>query len=465
MYAIVDIETTGGYAARNRICEIAIILHDGEKVVNEYQSLINPERHIPPQLSAIHGINDQMVAEAPKFYEEAKTIHELLEGNIFVAHSVNFDFSFVKAAFQDLGYELKLKKLCTVRLSRKIFPGLKSYSLGNICENRGIKINDRHRAFGDAIATAELFTQLVQYDKDEIIEKSLKKNASVVNIPENLERSVFEALPESPGVYYFLNQKSQIIYVGKAKNIKKRVSNHFGGSKLEVAKQAFQSQIHHVDYYLTGNELIALLHESHEIRKNWPRYNRAQKNNSPGYSIYLYEDRQGYKRLQLGRKQTGMQSLMRFPNHASGFSFLNEVSKKLKICPKFAGIQSSPGACFDYSLNLCEGACAGEESVSQHNEKIQAFIDHCKTEKSDYILIGDGRNLNEYAFVLVEEGFYKGFGFYTQEDSIEHWDEFSNYLIQYPDHPEIYKILRSEHATKHYKKIKKEVFLKRTESA
>ena len=464
MYAIVDIETTGGYAARNRICEIAIILHDGEKVVKEYQTLINPERHIPPQLSAIHGINDQMVAESPKFYEEAKTIHELLEGNIFVAHSVNFDYSFVKAAFQDLGYDLKLKKLCTVRLSRKIFPGLKSYSLGNICENRGIKINDRHRAFGDAIATAELFTQLVQNDENETIGQSLKKNASVTNVPENLDRKVYEDLPETAGVYYFLNAKNQIIYVGKAKNIKKRVTSHFGGSKSEVAKQAFQSQIHHIDYYLTGNELVALLHESHEIRKNWPRYNRAQKNNSPGYSIHLYEDRQGYKRLQLGRKQAGLQSVMRFPNHASGFSFLNNVSKELNICPKFAGIQASPGACFDYSVGLCEGACAGIESISDHNDKIQKFIDYCQAEKSDYILIGSGRTLEESAFVLVEEGFYQGFGFYSEEDSISQWEEFRNYLIQYPDHPEIYKILSSEHATKNYQKIKKEAFLKRKES-
>jgi DNA polymerase-3 subunit epsilon len=460
MYAIVDIETTGGYAARNRICEIAIILHDGKKVVKEYQSLINPERHIPPQLSAIHGINDRMVEEAPKFYEEAKTIHELLDGNIFVAHSVNFDYSFVKAAFQDLGYDLKLKKLCTVRLSRKIFPGLKSYSLGNICENRGIKINDRHRAFGDAIATAELFTQLVQNDAEGVIEKSLKKNAAVVNIPEILERAVFESLPESPGVYYFLNHKSQIIYVGKAKSIKKRVSSHFGGSKLEVAKQAFQSQIYHVDYYLTGNELIALLHESNEIRKNWPRYNRAQKNNSPGYSIYLYEDRQGYKRLQLARKQVGMQSLMRFPNHASGFRFLNDVSKKLEICPKFAGVQSSAGSCFDYSLKLCKGACAGEECQEEHNAKIEAFSEYCKAEKSDYVILAKGRNEGESAFILVEDGFYRGFGFYSKDERIEHWEEFSNYLIQYPDHPEIYKILSSEHATKNYKIVKKEAFLK-----
>lgn len=458
MYAIVDIETTGGAASRSSICEVAIIIHDGEKVVKEYQSLINPERPIPSTLTAIHGINDFMVADAPKFYEEAKTIHELLEGNIFVAHSVNFDYSFIKAAFQDLGYDLKLKKLCTVRLSRKIFPGLKSYSLGIICENRGIIINDRHRAYGDAIATAHLFTQLVQNDTNDVIQTSLKNNATVANIPDNLERKVFDELPQSPGVYYFLNQKSQIIYVGKAKNIKKRVSSHFGGNKEEIKKQAFQSQIHHVDYYLTGNELIALLHESHEIRKNWPRYNKAQKNNKTGYSIYLYEDRQGYQRLQLARKQAGMQSLMRFPNHASGFAYLNELSKKLKICPKFAGIQSSPAACFDYRLGECQGACIGEESQTEHNKKIEAFVDYCNEEKSDYIIIGTGRSKEEFAFALVEEGSYQGFGFFTEEEQIMHWEDFKNHLIQYPDHPEIYKILSSESATKNYRKIKKAAF-------
>lgn len=455
-YAIVDIETTGGYAERNRICEIAIIIHDGEKIINEYQSLINPERNIPINVQAIHGISDAMVADAPKFYEEAKTIFELLEDNVFVAHSVNFDYSFVKAAFADLGFQLNLKKLCTVRLSRKIIPGYKSYSLGNLCEQRGIKIHDRHRAYGDALATAELFSQLVKADKGGIIASSLKRNAAVVNIPDNLDRKVFDALPEKAGVYYFLNKKHQIIYVGKAKSIKKRVASHFGGNKAEVAKQAFQQEIHHVDFLETGNELIALLHESYEIRKNWPRYNRAQKNNNPGYCIFLYEDRLGYKRLQIGRKQAGMRALIKFTNHATAFQFLTQTSKQFGLCPKLAGYQANTGACFDYSINLCTGACVGEESVEDHNDKVSKFIDACSSEKSDYLFVGPGRSSQEKAIAMVEEGKYIGYGFIESNESISSWEELKVLVQSFPDNPEIYKILNSDAATKGCRKIKKE---------
>jgi len=458
-YAIVDIETTGGFAARNRICEIAIILHDGEKIIKEYQTLIHPERAIPIGVQAIHGISDTMVAEAPKFHEEAKTILELLEGNIFVAHSVNFDYSFVKAAFADLGFTLKCKKLCTVRLSRKILPGYKSYSLGNLCEQRNIKIHDRHRAYGDALATAELFTQLVQHDKDDVIGKSLKQNASVINIPDNLDKKVFDSLSEKAGVYYFLNKKHQIIYVGKAKNIKKRVTSHFSGSKTEVAKQAFQQEIHHIDFLETGNETVALLHESYEIRKNWPRYNRAQKNNNPGYCIFLYEDRSGYKRLQIGRKQYGMHILIKFTNHAAAFQFVTTTTKKLKICAKLSGYQNSTGACFDHKIGLCSGACVGDESVEAHNEKIKQFIEACMNENGDYMLIGTGRNRDEQSVVMVENGTYKGYGFFDHSTNFNSWEDMADVIQKFPDNPEIYRILASEAATKGQKKIKREMFM------
>lgn len=457
-YAIVDIETTGGYADRNKICEIAIIIHDGEKVIEEYQSLINPERNIPINVQAIHGISDAMVQDAPTFYEEAETIYKLLENRVFVAHSVNFDYSFVKREFTSLGAKFSHKKLCTVRLSRKIFPGYKSYSLGNLCDHRNIKINDRHRAYGDAIATAELFTQLVQHDYEQHIEKSLKSNAKTVNIPENLARDVYEKLPNTPGVYYFLNQKHEIIYVGKAKDIKKRVTSHFGGDKGQINKQKFQQEIHHIDYQETGTELIALLHESNEIRKHWPRYNRAQKTNNPGYCIFLYEDQKGYKRLDIGRKQKGMKALTRFANHATAFQFMVDHSKALNICPKMTGIQQSPGACFDYQIKLCEGACAGEESAEEHNAKIEAFIDRCNEEKMDYVIMGKGRSEEEESFILVEDGLYRGYGYYNRDETIMDWSQWHNYLMPHPDHPEIYKILSSLAATKGYRKVLRKAF-------
>jgi len=155
-YAIIDIETTGGMAKRDKITEIGIVIHDGEKIVDTYESLINPGRHIPPNITRITGITDDMVADAPRFYEVAKTIVEMTEGAIFVAHNVRFDYSFIKEAFNDLGYTFSKRQLDTVRLARKTFPGLKSYSLGNLIKHFGIKVNARHRALEDAIATTEL---------------------------------------------------------------------------------------------------------------------------------------------------------------------------------------------------------------------------------------------------------------------------------------------------------------------
>jgi DNA polymerase-3 subunit epsilon len=162
VYAIVDIETTGGHADSNGITEIAIYVYDGEKVIDEFVSLINPESYIPAFISGYTGITNEMVENAPIFEDVAEQVHQLLKDNIFVAHNVNFDYSFIKHQLQGCGYELDTKKLCTVRLSRKVFPGYKSYSLGNICGSLNIPISDRHRAAGDAKATVILFEQILK---------------------------------------------------------------------------------------------------------------------------------------------------------------------------------------------------------------------------------------------------------------------------------------------------------------
>ncbi|MDQ3535571.1 MAG: 3'-5' exonuclease [Bacteroidota bacterium] len=209
MYAIVDIETTGGYAERNRIVEIAILLHDGNKVVAEYESLINPERNIPMAISGIHGITNTMVQQAPKFYEIAKKIFEMLDGKIFVAHNVNFDYGFIKQEFASLGAQVNLKKLCTVRLSRKLLLGLPSYSLGNLCQHLKIPLHNRHRAGGDARATAILFELLLKKDTEGFISSSLKRNSKEATLPANLPKEVFDNLPEQTGVYFFLMKKTR----------------------------------------------------------------------------------------------------------------------------------------------------------------------------------------------------------------------------------------------------------------
>src|SRR5882724_11302510 len=222
MYAIVDIETTGGYASSNAITELAIVLHDGNRELRRYETLVNPGMAIPRYVQALTGISDAMVADAPYFSEIAAFVHEWLRGAIFVAHNVNFDYSFLKHQLKACGLDLDAKKLCTIRLSRKTFPGAQSYSLGKICAHLGIPIPNRHRAGGDADATVLLFEKILQAGGLEHIRAMLKGNSTEQYLPIHLPAEQVERLPQSPGVYYFHDGKGKVIYVGKAINLRKR---------------------------------------------------------------------------------------------------------------------------------------------------------------------------------------------------------------------------------------------------
>ena len=162
MFSIIDIETTGHSAKDGKITEIAIYVHNGTELVDSFVSLINPECYIPYYITKLTGIDNQMVATAPRFYEVAKKVVELTTGTTFVAHNVNFDYRFIQQEFLRLGYEYKRKTMCTVKLSRKYFPGYRSYSLGKLCDQLNIKIDGRHRAGGDALATVKLFELILQ---------------------------------------------------------------------------------------------------------------------------------------------------------------------------------------------------------------------------------------------------------------------------------------------------------------
>jgi DNA polymerase-3 subunit epsilon len=306
MYAIVDIETTGGYAERHKITEVAIFIHDGTQVVDTWSSLINPSHYLPGYITGLTGITTAMLQDAPPFAEVAAKIHELLKDKIFVAHNVHFDYSFIKKELEASGFNFNAKKLCTVRLTRKLVPGLKSYSLGNITAHFRVPIHDRHRAGGDAKATAILFDKLLRMDRNSAIQQLLKKTNKEMRLPSNISEESFEALPEEPGVYYFLNQFKQVIYVGKAKNIKKRISGHFSGRGGSWSNQNIRNQIHEIKYELTGNEFVALIHESLEIKRLWPKYNSAQKNDRKLWGLYSFEDQLGYTRFAVSKQMNGL---------------------------------------------------------------------------------------------------------------------------------------------------------------
>src|SRR5690606_1039137 len=239
---------TGGNAAGSRITEIAILIHNGEEVIERFETLVNPEKEIPLPIFALTGINNEMVADAPVFAEIAEQVYAMLENRVFVAHNVNFDYSFVKHQLDAEGFKFSVPKLCTVRMSRKIRPGFPSYSLGNLCRNLNIPIENRHRAGGDAEATAILFSRLLEWDENGTIPQMLKRNSKEQQLPPHLPKSDFENLPACPGVYYFRDQSGKVIYVGKAVNIKKRVASHFTGHNPNPQRQNFLKNIYHISY-------------------------------------------------------------------------------------------------------------------------------------------------------------------------------------------------------------------------
>jgi DNA polymerase-3 subunit epsilon len=327
MYAIVDIETTGGYADNHRITEIAIYHCDGLQIKNVFHSLLNPGRKVPQFITGLTGITSKMVEEAPEFSEMADEIFLYLKDRVFVAHNAHFDYSFIKKEFETIGVNWQTKKLCTVRLARKIIPGLESYSLGRLAESLGIKIPDRHRAGGDAQATAKIFDVLVKRDNSGVITKALKRNSGETILPPNLAKEEFDRLPAKAGVYYFLDGRGQVIYVGKALNIKKRIAGHFTGEAREWNRSNIRNEIHHITYELTGSELIALILESQEIRRLWPKYNLAQKYKTEEWGVYDYEDRNGYLRFCVNVVSRGTKPLITFSSKGDAWNFMWEKVK------------------------------------------------------------------------------------------------------------------------------------------
>jgi len=444
MYAIVDIETTGGYAAHHRITEIAIYHHDGIQVTGSYHTLINPGRSIPYYITGLTGITQEMVYAAPSFKDVAEDILSHLDGKIFVAHNAQFDYSFLKKEFEQAGLQWNAKKLCTVRLSRKIIPGLRSYSLGSLAQSLGIEINNRHRAGGDASATAKIFDILLQRDTDGYILKTLKKNSGETILPPNLSREAFDKLPSGCGVYYFHDAKGNVIYVGKAINIKKRIAGHFTGDAREWSRSKIRNEIHDISFELTGNELVALILESQEIRRLWPKYNQAQKFRVEEWGVFDYEDRNGYLRFSVNLVTKGSRPLVRFSSKGDAWNFLWEKVREHDLCPKLSGLQVAKGLCFNYQTGECCGACMGLETAKKYNKKISKAIASFRGKGETVAIIGKGRTRNEQSLILVEQGVYTGFGFFDSEQyAISDLESARNFVRKGVGTPTVQNLLNS----------------------
>jgi len=428
-YAIIDIETTGRSQFGQKVTEIAIIVHDGEKVIDEYQTLVNPETSIPYSITQLTGIHDEMVMHAPKFYEVARKIHELTEDRVFVAHNVAFDFGVLKSEFSALGGKFEREQLCTVKLSRKLLPDHASYSLGKLCNDLGISITARHRAFGDAEATVKLLEIL--FDKAKAIGLSdkltLDSVSEIPKIPPLLDPEVFKNLPKAvTGVYYIYDQSDTLIYIGKANDIRQRMLSHFN-DKSRKERNMF-AETANIKYESTGSELIALLLESDEIKKHKPKYNRALKQTKSTHGLYTYDNQEGILQLSIGKIVKGSFPIISFATAGQANNFLEKIVEEYSLCPKYCGLEKTNGSCFASMIKKCNGVCRDKESVEDYNERVSSMLSNIILKNEDFFVIGLGRTTDELGIVQIRQGQYIGYGYVPKKDQNNNHVGYENFI-------------------------------------
>lgn len=376
--------------------------------MDQFISLVNPEREIQPFVVNLTGINSKMLKNAPKFYEIAKRIIEITEDCVIVAHNAEFDYRILRTEFKRLGFPYKRKTLCTVSLSKTLIPDQASYSLGKLARALGIPVSDRHRANGDAIATVKLFKMLLAKD----VKKAIVKDAIVVEPTFKMEPSlkqILNDLPNITGVYYIHNQAGEIIYIGKSKNIKNRISQHFTNTNSKSKK--IQLQTAAVTYEATGNELVALLKESQEIKSNKPIFNRALRRTIFTHALYSFEGDDGYLNLSIDKADGRKKAITTFSTRNSGKQFLFKAVEEFHLCQKLSGLYPTKSNCFNYTIKQCEGACIKEEPYETYNKRVQQLIDKYSYANKNMAIIDKGRDISERSVVLIKNGVFAGYGY------------------------------------------------------
>ncbi len=409
MYAILDIETTGGQFNEEGITEIAIYRYDGHEVVDQFISLVNPEIPIQPFVVKLTGINNAMLQSAPKFFEVAKRIIEITEGCIIVAHNTVFDYRVLRLEFRRLGYDFKAQTLDTVELAQKLIPDMPSYSLGKLARALGIPVADRHRASGDALATVKLFKMLLDKDVEKTIVSTFIKTEVEKGLAPNL-LNIVDKLPSRTGIYYIHREDGKIVYIGKSRNIKKRVNQHFTNPSAKSKK--IQLEVFDVTYEETGSELIALLKESAEVKINRPKYNRAQKKVNLQWGLYQEVDKNGFIRLTVEKFDATRKEITAFNSIVEAKTTVHRLTEKYNLCPKFTGIDDAKDACRSVELKTCDGACNGQISMEEYNARVEAFLSDYTFTSENMIIFDRGRNVSERSAILIENGVYKGYAFF-----------------------------------------------------
>jgi DNA polymerase III subunit epsilon len=453
MFAIIDIETCGGKFEyrKGRITEICILIHDGLTVTDKFTTLLNPECYISPFYTNITGITNEMVADAPKFHEVAKKIIELTENKIFIAHNVGFDYGFIKSEFASLGYKYKRETLCTVRLSRKLLSGKLSYSLGNLCNSLGIENEARHRAEGDAVATAKLFDILLQVKNMHPQYKNKGVDELMTRRIDKIKQYILDKLPEECGVYYFRNKEGDIIYIGKSVNMYNRAMSHFNSKEFKGKKML--NDLYDVDFVLTGSELVALLLESEEIKRHKPPFNRARKAHQFTHCIDWLKDDKGIINFKITEYEASENALSSFTSYFGARERLEALCDEYTLCLKYCGLTNEDSVCFNHQIKKCNGICAEQEEIDSYNKRAKDILKNYIFTDSNFVLIDKGRTPDEKAVILIENGHYSGYGYFDSTEQINTPEDFKGFVKRTDYYPDADDIVRGGMRQNNYKII------------
>lgn len=439
IFNIIDIETTGG-SFGNRITEIGVVKMEDDQVISQWHSLINPGVPIPTFITRLTGITNDMVSSAPSFRDVAEDLFTYLKDGVFVAHNVGFDYPIVKSHYEKMRHPFTIKKLCTVRLSRKILPAMESYSLGKLCKALNIHIVDHHRALADAKATSELFGLLVRTDRENFITDSLKRNNREVKVPPHMDKSEFDLLPESTGVYYFLSKEKKVLYCGKAKNIRQRVLNHLDGSSKKKAQMVRDT--HHINFRETSSELYAYLLEDLEIKKHFPIYNKAQKRMGKPFTIFSYKDRRGVIRLDVADHRRTPKPLLTVNNLAEAKVFLNALAETHELCLNYTGFSYSPDGCVNSYLDKCQGVCRNKESIEDYNARVKEVINQVNSMSKEEVLYVEPGTDGSLCAVHALDGVIQAIGLVEAGMTIQRTTELLEYLKPVQTNSDLNRILK-----------------------
>lgn len=387
MFAVIDVETTGGHLYDDRITEIAIYVTDGKKLVKSFSSLVNPQRKITPFVVKLTGITDEMVSDAPLFADVAQEVLDMTEDCIFVAHNIGFDYSMVKREFKRIGIAFRRPNACTVQLSQRVFKNQPSYSLGNLTKNLGIELNNRHRAFGDAEATAFLLQKMIgEKGIDYVIDHS-NANTQNIDFEGNVTQQMVDDLPEDPGVYKFLNEKNEVLFLRSAKNIFAEVSKFLlTDIKIERYKGLF-AKTHVIEATVFNSVIVAELQEIESLRKIQPTYNKVSTFKK--YPVGIYENKnQNDKAFYVERNPNG-KALWRFLNEKRAHSFLKKFIKENRLNPP-----TFPN---------------NNEVVNAYRDKVEAALVKELYPMRNFFIIREVSFANTIYAIYIEDFVYQGY--------------------------------------------------------